>query len=105
MNDELDFKIFTRRHNKYDTYKIRKTPTGWHVKFLVHTGECDPKGEPYLYKNFRQDYVSYPKDLPEIMEHFWEVYHNYTFKEVQDKINRITEWVNACEHAYPEGIY
>ncbi|KKL21157.1 hypothetical protein LCGC14_2448230 [marine sediment metagenome] len=101
MSEELDFKVFTRRHGKYDAYKITRIPNGWNVKFLVHSGNCNPKGEPYLYDNFRQDYICYPNKLPDILELLWQYADDLTRNELQDKINEIAEWVSVCERAHP----
>ena len=107
MNEELDFRVFTRRWEHYDTYRFTRITTGWHREFKVHTGDCNPKGEPYFYSNFRQDYVSYPNDLPDVLELLWEHADELTEEELQEKMNEIAEWVNACERAHPSwnGYY
>ncbi|MFX1442082.1 MAG: hypothetical protein ACFFHV_01600 [Promethearchaeota archaeon] len=107
MKEELDFRVYSRRHGKYDTYKISRISNGWHIKFLVHTGNCDQKGEPYLYRNFRQDFISYPHDLPEILEILWEQADELNKDQLQEKINEIAEWISITERSHPSwnGYY
>lgn len=107
MFEKLEFKVYTRRHSHRDTYEITRIPSGWHVKFLVHTGDCNPRGEPYLYSNFLQDHVSYPHNLGVILEQLWQHADELKKEQLQEKINDIAEWVNACEHAHPNwnGYY
>lgn len=74
---------------------------------MVHSGDCDLKGEPYLYRNFRQDFVSYPNNLPNILEILWNHADELTENELQEKTKDIAEWVSVCERAHPiwNGYY
>jgi len=109
MNEDLEFKVYSRRWDKYDIYKLTHIPTGWGVRHIVINGECDKQGNPYLYKNFRQDFISYPHDLPDLLEILWDAVeeNNLTKQELQERINDLAEWVSKCEGIQPSysGYY
>ena len=109
MHEQLDFKVYSRRWDKYDTYKFTRIPTGWDVRHIAINGKCDKQGNPYLYKNFRQDFISYPQDLPDLLEILWDAAekNNLTKKELQERINDLANWVSKCEHTHPSysGYY
>lgn len=109
MNEQLDFKVYSRRWDKYDTYKLARIPTGWDIRHIAINGKYDKQGNPYLFKNFKQDFISYPYDLPIILEILWDAAekNNLTNQELQERINDLAEWVSKCERAHPSysGYY
>ncbi len=105
-SNEFKFKVYSRRWGHYDTYILTKIENGWHVRFKVHTGDCDPSGDPYLYRNFNQDHINYPSGLSMIMESLWDGANNenLTTQQIQEKLNEIAEWVSKCEKSRPSWI-
>jgi len=115
LNKECDLKIFSERwdgrtgHNasragtNWDVYKIRRIKTGWHIKHIAINGECDKSGEPYLFENLRQDHISYPINLPIIMELLWDAVENEILEhnDLQIQLNNISNWINECEMNRP----
>lgn len=115
LNEECILKIFSERWDgatgknagrskaNWDEYKIKRIKTGWYVKHIAINGECDKKGEPYLYKNFRQDFISYPHNLPDVMELLWEAAEKemLTQEELQHELDKISNWINECEMNKP----
>jgi len=97
--DGITDKSAGRNGNNWDEYKIKWTENGWYIKHISINGECDKTGEPYLYKNLRQDFISYPIDLPNIMESLWESVKddNLPKEQLQHKLNEISERINLCE--------
>ena len=88
-----------RDGKNWDEYKIKWIEKGWYVKYLVINGECDKTGNHFLYKNFNQDFISYPSDLPDTMESLWSRIKNERLskEQIQQKFNEISERINLCE--------
>lgn len=104
---EFYMKIFVRRWDREDTYRIKRTESGWHVEFLSIGGDCDKTGSPYLYMNLNHDGVCYPAQLGEFMEWLWDKAAEKGLKknEVQRAINQIGTWISLCEKKMPKGIF
>lgn len=68
IGHEFEFEVYTRRWGHNDRYTIRRTSSGWTVNNLAIGGPCNKKGAPYLYKNFDQDSINYPEEMPGYME-------------------------------------
>lgn len=66
MEKNMQFKVYSRHLKRYDSYTIKKTTTGWYVEddlFGQIKGNCDKRGDPYLFENLNHDYVNYPEYL------------------------------------------
>ena len=103
MKEEFKFTVFGRHFNHYDTYTLILNDEGWHVSHIAINGQCNRRGEPVLYQNFRQDSISYPADMASDMEDIWESFHEgeRTHEEVQEALNRLGKWVDATGNARP----
>lgn len=105
----LEFKmsIYVRRWGREDTYRIKRTESGWYVDFLSISGNCDKKGSPYLFMNLDHDGVCYPAQLGDFMESLWEKAAEKGMKrtEVQRAINQLGAWISLCEKNVPKGIF
>ncbi len=88
-----------RDGRNWDEYRIKWTETGWYIEHIAINGECDKTGEPFLYQNLRQDFISYPSDLPNMMRSLWYTFYeeNLSQEQLQIKINEISERINICE--------
>jgi hypothetical protein len=104
---EFSFRIFSRRWGHDDVYKMRRIPEGWWVGYLIHAGDCDRTASPQLYKNFRQDGINYPADLPNYFAWLWEKAgeQGLSKPEVQLELDRLARWVSICEQNTPGGIF
>lgn len=97
--DERTDKSAGRDGKNWDEYRIKWIEEGWYIEHIAINGECDKTGEPFLYQNLRQDFISYPNDLSSTMESLW-----YSVKEdkltkaqLQAKLDEISERINLCE--------
>ena len=88
-----------RNGKNWDEYRIKWTETGWYIKHIAINGECDKTGEPFLYRNLRQDFISYPSDLTNMMKSLWYAFYeeNLSQEQLQIKIDEISERINICE--------
>lgn len=104
---EFNMKIYVRRWSGEDTYRIKRTESGWHVEYLGIGGDCDKTGSPYLFMNLDHDGVCYPAQLGEFMEWLWDKAAEKGLKEneVQEAINQIGTWISLCEEHMPKGIF
>jgi len=103
MNEEFKFKVYSKRWKHYDTYKLTRIETRWHVKHIAINGDCNPEGKPYLIKNFEQDNISYPSGLLSMLGSIWRHAdeEGLSKEQIQEKINELTEWVSLCEKKKP----
>jgi len=103
MNEEFEFKVYSNRWGHYDKYTLTRTKRGWYVKHLTINGDSDPEGKPYLIENFKQDNISYPSGLPSMLGSIWRHAdeEGLSKEQIQEKINKLAEWVSNCEKAKP----
>lgn len=102
---EFHLRVYSNRWKNEDAYRIWKTDTGWEIKHLAINGPTKPSGEPTLFMNLSQDYISYPHNLGDFMEWLWEQIDTgeiNTADEVQEKLNDIGRWISACETNIPK---
>ncbi len=92
-----------RNGTNYDEYYIKRTTNGWYIKNIEIDGQCDKTGDPILYRNLRQDHISYPSNLPEIMRLLWEAAdkEKLTKEKLQHELDKISNWINECEMNKP----
>ncbi len=67
------FEVYSHRWGHNDRYRIERTESGWEVEHAAINGLCDKTGHPYLFKNLKQDFISYPWDLGDYMECLWDM--------------------------------
>ena len=86
-----------------DSYNMRVTESGWYISHHHINGECDRKGDPYLYKNLDQDSISYPSQLPWIINDIWEqaALAKKPHDEIQKMLDQASSWVRKC-NALPQ---
>ncbi|MBK8362000.1 MAG: hypothetical protein IPL15_24840 [Comamonadaceae bacterium] len=59
---EFSFRVFSRRWDHEDTYKVRRTHDGWDISHLAIGGPSDKGGQPFLFRNLRQDSIQFRQD-------------------------------------------
>jgi hypothetical protein len=103
----MTFAVYARRWGHVDAYNVTKTTTGWYVEYMTLKGQCDKRGEPVLYANFRQDSINYPADLGDYLEYLWEAADANTINaaELQANLQALADWVSSCEKASPAGFF
>ena len=105
LGKEFKFLVYSKRWGHKDCYTIKRNIGGWHISFVSTQGQCDHGGDPYLFENLRHDSIGYPNTLESYMYSVWSRADNgATYKEVQEMLNKIAEWVSLCEESTPEGI-
>ena len=99
--------IYSRRWGRNEKYKVEKTATGWDISHMRIEGPCDKTGAPALYKNFDQDSINYPEELPGYMEWLWTQAHDQSLSndQIQVELDRLGEWIQITEKASPKGIF
>lgn len=100
-------RVYSRRWGHPDSYRIRKTDTGWHISHIMIGGDCDTTGQPYLFKNLVHDSINYPADLGGYMDYLWRQAHthSWTGKQIQPKLNMLGRWISKVEFDSPKGIF
>jgi len=102
---EFYLRVYSNRWGHEDVYRIWKTDTGWEIKHLAINGPAKPSGETTLFSNLKQDYISYPYNLGDLMECLWEQINAGDISapgEVQEKLNDIGQWISICERNTPK---
>lgn len=98
--------IYTRKLDRVENYSIEKLPDGWEIHKPGIGGKCDRTGEPYLFKNLRQDLVNYPIMLGSYMEFLWQKTEeeNMSDEEIQKHFDTLGKWLEQVEKLSPEGL-
>ena len=105
MGKTFCFNVYSRRWGHDDRYQIRRIAEGWYIEHIGINGECDHEGNPYLYDNFRQDYISYPADICHYMSSIWtRADEGASFDEIQEMLDKIAKWISDTEKSSPDNI-
>ena len=106
LNEKFEFKVYTRRWGHYDLYNIIRNKDGWDISHLSHKGQGGKNAEPILSYILRHDSVSFPRNLPDIMEDIWirAEEEGLTKEQVQEMLNQVAEWISIVERNYPDNI-
>ena len=101
---EFEFKVYSRRWGRYDTYRLTKTRSGWNIRHKAINGDSEPSGKPILYANFDQDSISYPSGLEFMVMHIWQQLDSKEIDETktQRMLDDLAEWVSECEMRTPK---
>jgi len=102
---EFEICIFNRRLKHEDTYRLRRTETGWHLgtMSLSHTGECDKCAQPHFFDSLRHDSVQYPRGASDWFEWLWDQakQKGLSHEQVQSALDQIAAWINQTEKSAP----
>lgn len=102
----MEFNVYSRRWKHFDKYTIERTTNRWRISHIVIGGECNKRGEPYLFDNFNQDSINYPEELRGYMEYLWKRSKGKSDKWIQPKLNTLAKWVSKVESKSPKkGIW
>ena len=72
MGETFKFNIYSQRWGHDDCYKLTRNANGWYIEYASIKGYCDFEGNPYLYQNFNQDFISYPEDVGSYLSSVWQ---------------------------------
>lgn len=108
MDHEFTLTVYSRRWGHDDSYKLKRTKTGWELSHIsISAGKCDKSGIPYLFENLNHDSINYPEGLPGYMAWLWEqaAEQGLTHEKVQESLNELGDWISSCEKSSPKGIW
>jgi len=102
---EFQFRVYSRRWGHDDVYRMKRTKTGWDVRYIAIGGVCDKGGRPYLIENLEHDSIDYPAGLAGWLEWLWlrAKEDGLSQEAVQQALNDLSEWVKQVEHSSPRG--
>jgi hypothetical protein len=105
LDADFTFRVYSNRWGRDDTYRLKRTETGWEVEHLLIGGPCDKGGKPFLYQNFRQDHIQHPAELSGWMEWLWEkaAEQGLPHETVQESLQELADWVSEVERSRPSG--
>lgn len=103
LNKKFKFKVFSRRWEHYDTYKVSRTIKGWNVDFLMTGGEGDKKGSAILYC-LQHDSINYPCSVEYMFEAIWNYAdgHEIGIDVLESLMNQVAQWISITEKRTPE---
>jgi hypothetical protein len=102
----FNFRVYNRRRNNYATYELTFIKSGWQIQGIVHNGDSQPDGTPFLYKNFAQDQINYPSNVGGFLHHIWLELDHETLSEseAQSMLSQLANWVSDCEKNQPNWV-
>ena len=98
-------KIYSRRWGHKDTYYMKRNNKGWKFCFQHDNGQCDPTGQPFLFKTLDHDSINYPEGLGGYMGYLWREARekNMSVSEIQEKLDVLANWISTTEKASPRN--
>lgn len=105
---EFQFRVFSRRWRRHDTYRVTRTAGGWNIRHMTIGGDGNKRGEPALFASFRQDSIQYPRGIGDYFEWLWDQARDQGLDAaaVQAALDRLAEWVSTTEQAAPsDGLF
>ncbi len=105
IDQDFEFRVYSRRWGHEDTFIIRRTTEGWDVLPFSRGGPCSKGGQPFLFEKLNQDFIQYPYDLEGWLEWLWEqaASRGLSKSEVQMALNELADWVICTEKSSPSG--
>ena len=102
---KFSFRVYSRRWGHEDTYKVKRTKEGWDISHSAIGGPCDTGGQPFLFRNFRQDSIQFPAKLDGWLEWLWNqaAEKGLTAEQVQTALQELAAWVSQTEKSAPVG--
>ena len=99
IDDDFEFRVFTRRWGHDEIYTIKRTVSGWFLKANTFTGPCDKTCAPLLYETLRHDSILYPNDVGQWFEWLWQQAKDKGLgrEQVQKGIEDIANWIKVTE--------
>lgn len=113
IGEEFLLKVHSRRWGHEDSYRLRRTKTGWQVHHISLETNVAPDGRKGraggsgLYAILDHDSINYPEALPIYLEHVWNeaATRGLSKAEVQKALDSLSKWISTCEKASPGGIF
>lgn len=104
MEREYKFRVYQNRRGHEDTYKIKKTETGWYVSHISINGEADATGFRTLFMNLDHDSITYPNKIGDFMSWLWEQADQNLISEdeIQTKLQELADWISITEKSEPK---
>lgn len=96
MSSRFTFTINSPRWKHDDTYRLDIHKDGWNVQHISINGNSDKQGNPHLFSNLKQDFITYPSGLGLEMELLFEHARDKSLpdEEIQKRLDRLAQWVN-----------
>ena len=73
-----------------NVYGIKKTNSGWYVRYAGISGDCNDRGEPYLFDLLDRDYIDYPASLGDYFSYLWEGSKGKGNDWIQERLDEIS---------------
>jgi len=89
----MKFIVFSKKWGHNNIYGIKITKTGWYVKYASISGDCNDRGEPYLFDIMDRDYIDYPEPLGDYFAYLWEMAQGKDQKWIQERLNELSRWL------------
>jgi integron cassette protein len=114
IGHDFDFRVYSRRWGHDDTYRVRRTKTGWRFGSgglgEVATGrDGRVQGQPGtgLLRFLDHDSINYPEELPGYLEWLWEraAEDGLTHEKVQDGLTQLAGWTSLVEKNSPSDVF
>ncbi|MHC1599133.1 MAG: hypothetical protein ACXQS3_02450 [Candidatus Methanofastidiosia archaeon] len=93
----MKFTVYSNKWKHENVYGIKFTNNGWYVKHAGINGDCDKRGEPYLYDMLKLDNVDYPPTLGHYLEYLWYNSIKKEKKWIQEKLDELCLWIKSSE--------
>ena len=111
IGHEFTFDVYCRRWEGPDSYRIKRTASGWIFSHLHlpagRDGRVAGKKGTGLFHLLDHDSINYPEELPGYFEWLWEqaAERGLTHEQVQEAVGQLAQWVSTCERGSPTGVF
>ena len=110
LGQEFELRVFSRRWKHEDTYRLKRTESGWYLSTmsLAQTGDCDKSARPHLFDALAHDSVQYPRGTGDWIEWLWDQakQKGLSREQIQAGFDEVAEWINETERNAPcAGIW
>ncbi|MBN1786135.1 MAG: hypothetical protein JW825_04000 [Candidatus Methanofastidiosa archaeon] len=93
----MKFTVLSKKWGHKNIYGIKITSTGWYIRYASIGGDCNDRGEPYLYELLDKDYIEYPESLGDYLSFLWERSQRKGNSWIQERLNELSEWLISEE--------
>ena len=105
LDQDMNFSVYSRRWGHRDSYRIKRTISGWDIRAIAINGSSAKDGTGMIMENLDHDNIFYPKQsIKDAFTYLWEMAdeREMTVEELAAKLQNIADWISAIEKVFGE---
>lgn len=103
LDQDMNFSVYSRRWGHRDSYRIKRTISGWDIRAIAINGPSEKDGTGMIMENLNHDSIFYPEQsIKNAFKYLWEMAdeREMTVEELAAKLQNIADWISEIEKVF-----